>query len=302
MLPARWDSITVDGWLRDGDDRISEEPLGGKEKFWIIGPDGHEYLFKYARCDEDGTNVRGEDWAEWAVHQLAELVGVPTAVVLPGTHDGRRGSLSRAVWHERERLIHGNELLARQDSAYEAGAQRENPGYTVEAVRGALDGVAAPVDCEAPVMTGFDAWAGYLMLDAWVAGRDRHHLNWAVIDHGGSLRLAPSFDHGNALGFQEPEHQVAGIAGDDARLARWCRRGASFHFAGKPPLVDLAVSALRLAGSGVEGHWRSKIAEVTVDDIAAVFDQVPDALMSDQGRIFRIKLLTHNQERIADDR
>lgn len=300
-MPARWESVTVDDWLREGDGRTSEEPLGGKDKFWLTGPDGYEYLFKYARCDPNGTNVRGEDWAEWAVHQLAELIGVPTAVVLPGTYRGRRGSLSRAVWHERERLIHGNELLARQNRDYDAAAQRENPGYTVDAVRAALDGAVAPVSCVAPVISGFDAWAGYVMLDAWVAGRDRHHLNWAVIDHGGSLRLAPSFDHGNALGFQEPERRIAGLANDDRRLAWWCQKGTSFHFAGRPSLVDVARSALRLVGGAVWAYWRTRLAEVTVADVTAIFDQIPDALMSDQGRIFRIKLLTHNQERIVDD-
>lgn len=298
-MPARWESIAIDDWLRDGDGRISEEPLGGKEKFWIIAPDGVEYLFKYARSDLDGTNVRGEDWAEWAVHQLAELIGVPTAIVIPGQHRGRRGSLSRAVWHEREQLIHGNELLTRQNPNYDATAHRENPGYTVGAVRAALDGVAAPTSCESPVISGFDAWAGYVMLDAWVAGRDRHHENWAAINHTGSLRLAPSYDHGNALGFQEPDERAARLSEDEKQLARWCRKGRSFHFAGRPPLVEVANTALQLAGNAVQSYWRSKLAAVTVDSLTEIFEQIP--YMSDQGRRFRVSLLTYNQERIVND-
>lgn len=298
-MPARWESINIDHWLRDGDGRISEEPLGGKEKFWIIAPAGVEYLFKYARSDPDGTNVRGEDWAEWAVHQLAELIGVPTAIVIPGQHGGRRGSLSRAVWHEREQLIHGNELLTRQNPDYDATAHRENPGYTVAAVRAALEGVTAPTACESPVASGFDAWAGYVMLDAWIAGRDRHHENWAAINHAGSLRLAPSYDHGNALGFQESEEHAAKLAADETQLARWCQRGRSFHFAGRPPLVEVANSALQLAGKAVQRYWRSKLAAVTVDSLTEIFEQIP--YMSDQGRRFRISLLTYNQERIVND-
>ncbi|MFV8172811.1 hypothetical protein [Mycolicibacterium peregrinum] len=298
-MPARWESIIIEDWLRDGDGRIFEEPLGGKEKFWITAPDGAEYLFKYARSDPDGTNVRGEDWAEWAVHQLAGLIGVPTASVIPGQHCGRRGSLSRAVWHEREQLIHGNELLTRHNPDYDVAAHRENSGYTVGAVRAALEGVAAPTACESPVVSGFDAWAGYVMLDAWVAGRDRHHENWAAINHAGSLRLAPSYDHGNALGFQESEAQAAKLAADIVRLARWSRKGRSFHFAGRPPLVDVADAALQLAGSAVEGYWRSKLAAVTVDSLTEIFEQIP--YLSDQGRRFRISLLTYNQERIVND-
>lgn len=63
----------------------------------------------------------------------------------------------------------------------------------------------------------------------------------------------------------------------------------------------MARSALRLVGGAVWAYWRTRLAEVTVADVTAIFDQIPDALMSDQGRIFRIKLLTHNQERIVDD-
>ena len=37
--------------------------------------------------------------------------------------------------------------------------------------------------------------AGYLMLDAWVAGRgSSSHENWAVIERAGNWSLAPSFD------------------------------------------------------------------------------------------------------------
>lgn len=301
-MPTRWESVTVEDWLRDTDTRIALEPLGGKEKFWITGPDEHEYLFKFARCDPDGSNVRGEDWAEWAVHQLAQLIDIPTAVVMPGTFDGRRGILSRAVGHGREQLIHGNELLARRDQTYDSAAPRQNPGYTVEAVRAALADVTAPSSCEPPIVTGFDAWAGYLMLDAWVAGRDRHHENWAVINRSGSLRLAPSFDHGNALGFQESEQKVDVLAADDAQLHRWARRGTSFHFAGRPRLVDVAGEALRLTDDAVRTHWRSKLAETAADDVTAIFDQIPDALMSHPGRRFRIKLLNINKDRIINDR
>lgn len=88
-MPVPWSCVEVEDWLQAG--RFADEPLGGKEKFWFIGPDRHRYLFKYARCDDDGTNTRGEDWAEWAVAALAGLIGVPTAVTFPARSDGRRG-------------------------------------------------------------------------------------------------------------------------------------------------------------------------------------------------------------------
>src|SRR5699024_1914503 len=188
---------------------------------------------------------------------------------------GRRGVLSLSVLAPGDRLIHGNELLARTDPEYDALIERQNPRYTVEAVFQALSGIAAPTVRRPPISTAFDAWAGYMMLDAWVAGRDRHHENWAVIEHAGALRLAPSFDHGNALGFQEPESKVQILAEDDAALKRWAMRGRSHHFSGKPSLVYLASTALDRAGHNVREHWLTALQNVTDRDLASVLAHVP---------------------------
>lgn len=188
------------------------------------------------------------------------------------------------------------------DQAYDSAKTRKNPGYTVAAVSVALNDIAAPPECTPPIVTAFDAWAGYLMLDAWVAGRDRHHENWAAINRAGTLHLAPSYDHGNSLGFQERETRTRELAADEARLSNWINKGVSHHFVGKPSLVQVARQALQLAGDVVNDYWRSKLAETTPDDVSAIFDQIPAELMSDPGRRFRINLLNANRERILDDR
>ncbi|MED5801132.1 hypothetical protein VX037_08870 [Gordonia sp. Z-3] len=298
-MSATWAAVDVASWLQA--DSEFEEPLGGKEKFWFTGPDGHRYLFKYARCDDEGSNVRGEDWAEWVVAELAALIGVPTATTRPGQYHGRRGILSKSVVSGSERLVHGNELLAGAISGYEADTERHNPGYTVEAIQKALADVGAPKDCGPSVESAFDAIAGYMMLDAWVAGRDRHHENWAVITDDGPPRLAPSYDHGNALGFQVPEEKLTVLAVDDTRLSVWSQRGRSHHFAGKPTLVDVAVEALSRTTPRARKYWLNRLSNVQVVDLHAILDGVPSSLMSDLGRKFRVRLLVHNRERIIDE-
>lgn len=270
--------------------------MGTKEKFWVSGPDGEQYLFKYARVKHGRT--MGEDWVEWAVHELASLLTVPTATAIPALHNGRRGVLSLSVLHPGELLIHGNELLARVDPDYDSMNSRQNDRYTVEAVRSALDGIAAPDDCRDPVRSAFDAWVGYLMLDAWVAGRDRHHENWAAIESSGSLRLAPSFDHGNALGFQEPQDRLHALAAGGTALGTWAQRGRSHHFKGKPGLVDLARSALDLASTDVREFWLAALADTADHEVESVLAMVPDTHLSDPGRTFAVKLLHLNKERI----
>lgn len=299
VMTHEWRIEVVDEWASTPDSeppRTTDEPLGTKEKFWVRAPDNNRYLFKYARVRHGRT--MGEDWVEWAVHELATLLSIPTATAIPALHGGRRGVLSLSVLTAGDRLIHGNEILARADPDYDSEITRQNARYTVNAVHDALDGVAAPLSCRPPIRTAFDAWAGYLMLDAWVAGRDRHHENWAAIEHDGELRLSPSFDHGNALGFQEPESNVQRLAEDDASIAQWARHGRSHHFSGRPALVHLASTALALTSDEVREHWHGRLASPTDHDVMSVLAQVPSAYLSESGRIFRTKLLHLNRERI----
>ena len=68
-------------------------------------------------------------------------------------------------------LVLGNELLSRNNSQYVGGQSTENPGYSVAAVHAELRGTSPPLGWVGPEdMDGFDVWAGYLFLDAWVAG------------------------------------------------------------------------------------------------------------------------------------
>lgn len=298
-----WRVESIDDWLYLTDPaqlETADEPMGTKEKFWVRSPDGQRLLFKYARFRHERT--MGEDWVEWAVFRFASMLSIPAATAIPATHRGKRGVLSVSVLTDDEQLIHGNELLARSTPRYDAETARQNPGYTVEAVHRALAEVDPPRGSVQPIQTAFDSWAGYLMLDAWVAGRDRHHENWAAIERAGRLRLAPTFDHGNALGFQEPEPRVEALAKDADLVVRWAEKGRSHHFSGKPDLVQLAQTALNLASSDVSAYWLGRLAAVSDNEIERVLTSVPANYLSEAGCTFRAKLLQVNRERILHGR
>lgn len=296
--PSRWNPADMDdaSWTRVDEE---EEPLGTKDKFWVQEGDGTKWLFKFAR-EKHGV-VRGEDWAEWLVHGLANLMDVPTACVRPATSSGRRGIISRSVVTSDQRLEHGNELLAQADRAYDVEAARRNEGYTVAAVRTSLDGVGAPpLDHDLAQLSGFDVWAGYLVLDAWVAGRDRHHENWGVVSDDEGRWIAPSFDHGNALGFQEPDGNRAELADHPDRLLTWARRGRSHHFAGRPTLVAVAREALDLASPGAANLWRTRLEMIQEHSVQELLDLVPSDLLSVPSRRFCLGLLELNRRRVLD--
>lgn len=295
--PAQWKPANIeDGtWTRVE----AEEPLGTKDKFWVQDGDGTRWLFKFAR--EKHGFVRGEDWAEWLVHGLANLMGIPTACIRPATSGGRRGIISRSVVTSDQRLEHGNELLARVDPAYDEEAPRENPRYTVEAVKLSLEGVAAPAaGHDLLQLSGFDVWTGYVVLDAWVAGRDRHHENWAAVGDDEARWLAPSFDHGNALGFQESDAKRVDLAEHPDGLLTWAVRGRSHHFAGRPTLVAVARESLDLATPAAANLWRTRLRAVQEARVQELLDRVPADLLSVQSRRFCLNLLQLNRRRVLD--
>lgn len=277
----------------------ADEPLGTKEKVWLRGPGDLRWLFKQVRSTDLG--VRGEDWAEKIVEQLGLHIGLPVATIELASRKGERGIITPSFVPDGSRLEHGNELLIRADPDYDKDLARHNERYTVDAVRRALSDASPPDAYLVEGFAAFDVWAGYLVLDAWVAGRDRHHENWAVIagPHGRRV-LAPSFDHGNALGFQESEENHARLAANSDALAKWAVRGTSHHFAGRPVLVDLARDALGHASERARDIWLSKLAEVGEDDIVRIIEQVPSGLMSEPSRTFCQRLLLLNQGRLCD--
>ncbi|GAA1681184.1 hypothetical protein [Microbacterium lacus] len=298
-MPTAWESLHFMRGAAEAD-----EPMGSKEKWWVELPMLGErpWLLKLARLDERDGTVSGEDWAEWTVHQLAEQLGVPSATIRPAMLENRRAIISRSVLRDDfEYLDHGNSVLSARFPGYDQSVQGENPGYTPFAVRHALAEVAPPADNDWPAgFTAFDVWAGYLLMDAWTAGRDRHHENWAVVLRADERRLAPSFDHGNALGFQERDERRVRMLADEAHLMRWAERGASRHFVGQPKLTDLAWSALNLASRQARRFWVERLDEISEDAVRSVVSQVPRGIMSEVTHRFVVQLLVTNRRRLLD--
>jgi hypothetical protein len=188
--------------------RIPEnrEPLGSKQKLWFRSPSKDEprLLFKYNR---PGT---GEDWSEKIASELAELLGLPHSRVDLASYEGQRGAvLYDFTDNKRLPLIHGNELLDFVYPGYPTQQRHRAIEHTVQAVFGVLSQPnvvlpATPLPVPADVVSAFDLFIGYLMLDGWIGNIDRHHENWGLLWHPDrttrGLTLAPSFDHAFVVG------------------------------------------------------------------------------------------------------
>lgn len=291
-----YDEIDVSDWTHVGD-----EHLGSKPKLWLLHPETNErWLLKYVTYNpagEDAEFRKGDDWAERVANGVAQRLGVPAArteLAVEHLTDIRFGAISGSVLapHDdegraTEELVPGNELLP------EPVTDRDRTSYTLEAIRTALSDVRPPA--EAP--SGFSAWEafiGYLVLDALIGNTDRHEENWAVISGPESEMLAPSFDHASSLGFQlsdeRRERQL--VTADRGFTPEAYADRARAKFAGRPSLIDAARHALDQCAPAVRGHWLGRCSDV--EGLVEPIWLVPQNRMSEPARQFAERVLRRN--------
>ncbi|UAK39378.1 hypothetical protein K8O93_06780 [Gordonia bronchialis] len=325
-MSAQFDVVDLDdGWTRG-----AREPGGDERKRWFRAPDssphaGH-WLFKprtekpltlskvrQARGDSPDVLISGEDWAEKISYELALLLNLPAvetelATATPPGEQRVWGSMSRDMRpkvpeskrSQRWPSSAGASLLAEVDPAFDANTC---VGHTLDAVCDVLTRakVVGPVGTEYAEWSAFDVWAGYLMLDAWIANTDRHAHNWGVVQDptSGATYLGPTYDHGTALAAGETERKRADRVKGDS-VAQWCDRGGTFRFYGGKwrALVDLAVEALSLCSPDARTHWVSQITAVDLGVCDSVTSRIPN--MSDPTRTFVNTVITTNRKRLCD--
>lgn len=294
--------VDVSGW-----EIVAYETSGVEEKYWLQEPETHDrWLFKTVTVK--GDHVHGEDWAEKAVSEAAGLLGVPCARIELAEMRGTRGCISADLRPASHELQHGQILLEVTGTpgyVYQKG--RSSPGHSLENICASLQGALPPPGCDLPFnATAFDVFAGYLLLDAWVANRDRHEHNWAVLRpvlaDGGPLRLCGSYDHGGSLGFNVPDEQRSQRAAEGS-VAAWCQKGTAWRFDHGsahpvPTLVETAITALRMASLDARRYWPERLLQVQQENVRNVLMRVPR--MSDPTRTFAEQVLNVNRRRLLD--
>ncbi len=290
------------------------EPMGSKpDKLWLRGSDSHDdkpvsWLFKPRGMQREKNRQfpRGEDWAEKIVAEVAAALAIPAAGVQLAHRGDQFGIISRNVTEGRA-LVLGNEILSGADPDYDPDRQRNVPGYTVEAVVSALEGLGATAPISSQGIDAASIFAGYLVLDALVANMDRHHENWGVlVDQRGLAPplLAPTFDHASSLGFQlsdEERTERLDTADGNRMLDRYAERGRSRHFAGSPGLVNLALDALdRFCTGSCRDGYLGRLEALNDQTLSSVVDAVPDGRMSLPARRFCARLMGINRRRLLD--
>lgn len=280
------------------------EPIGSKTKFWFRRSDGL-WLFKQARAST------GEAWAEKIAAELAGALGLPHARVELAQCGHVTGVATLDFTSEAKlgNLVHGNELLFETDPHYPKTSDYRVQEHTLDAVRRVLNKseVGLPKwQWPAGVSTPWEAFLGYLLLDALICNTDRHHQNWGVLVRSGAARvtrtLAPTFDHASSLGREltdgdrDRRLHTTDKRGDlDAYVAkaRSALHDANGHLLGTTAAFETACSMSPASG----GAWLERLRSIRRETYADTVSRVPGQTMSALARSFALGLLgrTHSQ-------
>jgi hypothetical protein len=217
--------------------------------------------------------------------------------------------VSRNVAPDRWNLLPGYVLLTALVPGYVGGARLPGrPGHSLANIHRVLANCGPPPGHDE--LSAFGAFAGYLVMDAWVANQDRHDRNWAVLEHSDApdpRRLAASFDHTSSLGFNLVDAERERLLNTSDGVRVWSEKGRALQFEHDPAakrqtatLVAVARRALQLAGGDVERLWLDRLSSMQCVEVADVVSGV--AGLSESAATFILRLLETNRRRLLDDR
>lgn len=283
---------------------LYDEQMGTKDKDWCRHPtDERLWLFKHPRLISDAAGFSGEHWAEKLAAELGTLLGVPVAQVELAEIEGQRGSLSRNILTgDHQAMVHGNELLAGHVTGYDKELKRGQNEHTWKNILEAIHKRCGEAPCQ-EILEGF---AGYLVLDAWIANTDRHHQNWALLQtqeaHGVRYQMCPSFDHASSLGRELTDDRrrellAAGI--DRYRHHKNARGAIYWEAADKHPVHQLEL-VRRICHEHLKlvVPWLERLARLSVDEWTPVIHDMPDSWMSPDAKTFALVLIEANRHEL----
>ena len=270
----------------DDHDDDKTEPLGSKDKQWIVAPDGLRLLFKEGRNDM-------ENWAEIVASEICGRMGIPFAPYALAERDGRRGTVcpdfrvlpDSGGGETRAEFFHARHELKKELSGYDASA-RVPKGYTAAACaeflrgRGHVETLVGGTK-NTPQLSPLGHFVGYLLLDALISNGDRHHENWGFLreDNGGGrlLSFVPCFDCGSAFSKEPPEKLQARMETRDRafHIESYCRKARSAFSGGEVKKATTFAAFADAARAHPEARelWLSRLEALDIRrELGGIFD------------------------------
>jgi len=280
------------------------ETDGQTEHMWLERPDDQRlWLFKQVVVKEGRR--QGEDWVEKIASVIAAAINVPRAQVELAHRHGADGCIVRDIKPHQWQMFSGADLLTGLLGPSFDPRAGDAAGHSLVTIGRVLRECGPPPGAAPAITSALDCFAGYLVLDALIANRDRHPRNWAVLQApaGGQARdeLCPSFDHASGLGFGMTDRERSRWL-KEGGIEAWVRRGTAktFEHGPKPwpSLIDLAVQALGQSSQSAREYWREQVTGLTADVVRSAVNNAPT--LSEVTRRFTAEVVTVNRRRLME--
>ncbi|WP_318617973.1 HipA domain-containing protein [Sporosarcina sp. YIM B06819] len=266
-------------WKRD----LKSQASGTRTKFWLLEPGTElehatKYLFK---IPTEGT---GGHWAEFVASKVGEELGFHTADVELAINNGTVGTISKNFRTKSEELYEGGDLFL---SLFEDFDRHSLTYYELPHILELL----SAYDLEKDFMA-------LLVFDALIANNDRHCDNWGVLSGPKEVRLAPIYDNGSSLGFNEVEHKKQKMLTDDRMLEGFCNRGKpSIGLPGrkKPKHFEL-LTYLYSCSPQETGIIMDRLNKLNEGMLVTIVEDIPSDVMSDLDKEWVVRLLMYRKK------
>lgn len=271
--------IDVSHWKRDEKSYAS----GTRSKFWLCEPTSNtnnstKYLFK---IPTEGT---GGHWAEFIASTIGMKLGFDTVEVKLAKHQGTVGTISKNFRTKVEEFYEGGDLFLAQFENF------DRYSLTYYELPNIID-ILTPYNLE-------KEFIALPIFDALIANNDRHCDNWGVLSGPKGIHLAPIYDNGSSLGFNETMDRKQKMLTDDHMLAAFCNRGRpciGLPSRTRPKHFELLTYLHHNFPNELQFHL-SRLNELNKGMILSIIDEIPYHIMSDLDKKWVIRLLLYRKD------
>lgn len=271
--------IDTSHWQRD----FKSQASGTRKKFWLYEPNQNKeyttmHLFK---MPTEGT---GGHWAEYIASKIGIVLGFRTAKVKLATNEGAMGTISENFRLKTEEFYEGGDLFQARFTDFDRYSLSH---YNINNIL--------------QLLSVYDLAEGFISIpifDALIANNDRHCDNWGVLDSLDGTRLAPIYDNGSSLGFNEVADKKKKMLHDERMLKGFCNRGKpSIGLSDKerPKHLELLSYLYKEYPLEVTNNFR-RLKRLNEGMIKSIVENIPRCAINDLNKEWVIHLLIYRKE------
>lgn len=272
------------------------EQLGTKEKFWVYRDD-KKSLFKIGR-----ENTR-ENFAEKFIYEVGKLIEVDLVKYDFAKYKEKYGVLSPLFLKEDERLVHGNELLAKVIENYPKEQFFGVREYKLTTTLSLIQKLGEKYN-----KNFLYDFISYIVFDCLTANQDRHHENWGFVVSPlkRDIILSPSYDHAAGVGCRVNTEEIKKrFRTKDKRysIEAFCQKAKTPFYKNKKRV--LTIEAVKICSefnkSAVIEHIEKFNELLDFSKIDNILTKIPKEFYDDEIELeFSKKILEINNKRLKE--